>query len=810
MQDNLTGLSEEEAKIRQEKFGLNILPEKPPPSNFSILFAQLKNPLVLVLLLAVLSTVVIRHFSDAVIILAAVIFNSFLGFIQEKKASNAFLALNKFLTPKSLVLRNSQRIITESKNLVPQDLVVLALGDKVPADGKLVFANRLFVNESLLTGESAPVSKKESDEVFMGTAVFSGQGVMEITQIGALSKMGKIALEIQKEEEETPIKKQLDFLGQKLLFLILVLIGFIFIFGLLKGLEIWEILTTSVALAVSVIPEGLPISLTVILALGMQKILRRKGLVKNLQSVETLGSTTTICLDKTGTLTLGKMQLTDYIGIRENLVKQTVLANDLDDPIVIAAYEWAKNHVDVSLLKHPRLDSLPFSPQSRFFASLHFWDEKNNMVFVNGAPELLLKHSTLNELKQQEILKIIEDLSGKGKRLVGLAQKIVPSSKTFLDGDESKSGLEWVGILAFFDPVRVGVKEALSEAQKAGIKLIVITGDFPATGQYVLAELGLAVDKSQIMTGHELEQISLEELSQKVKTIKLFARTTPDQKSKIVEALKRNNEVVAMMGDGVNDAPALHLADIGIVVADSSEVAKESADLVLLDSNFSTIMAVVEEGRGIIENLKKVILYLLSDAFCEIFVVFGSIFLSLPLPVTAVQILWINLVSDGFPGLSLTVDPIRKDILKDKPKGLNESLINSWMIFLIGIISLTGGFLALLVFVFSQLLGGSLELSRSLVFATLGLNSLLYVFSVRTLKTSFSLSSFLENKWLVAAVLGGFLLQILPFSFSGFRHFFGLEPLGFEGWLLVLGLSFLMFLVVEILKILGRKYSFAR
>lgn len=433
--------------------------------------------------------------------------------------------------------------------------------------------------------------------------------------------------------------------------------------------------------------------------------------------------------------------------------------------------------------------------------SLHKWSEKNNILFVNGAPELLLGWTTLSEAEKKAVSQDINNLTKQGKRLIGFAKKEVLLNKKGLKIDDAKEGLTWVGILAFSDPVRLGVKESLMLAHEAGIRTIVITGDYSTTAEFVLSELGIGVTKDEILLGSEIEKLTIEELSQKVKSIKLFARTTPDQKLTIVDALKRDGEIVAMMGDGVNDAPALHKADIGIVVDEATDVAKESADLVLLDSNFATVVGAIEEGRTMFDNIRKVILYLMSDAFAEILVVVGCIMIGLPLPITAAQILWINLISDGFPGLALTIDPKRPNIMKEKPRHPQGKLVNRWMIVLIGLVSFTAGLIALSSFIIVYKVTNDILAARSVAFVTLGLNSLAYVFSVRSLMTPFWENRIFENKWLVVAVFAGLVLQIVPFMTPTLRLFFGLSELSLIYWITAVGLSILMFFVIEIFKI---------
>ena len=799
------GLTTAEAEKRLSKFGPNILPEKPPPSDISIFLSQLKNPLIYVLIFAGLATFFLRHFSDAVIIAAAVIINTILGFFQERRAGKALSALKSLVSPQAEVVRDGKRKKVGANEVVPGDIIVLSQGMKVPADGKLVFVNRMFINEAILTGESQPASKANNEKVYMGTVVSSGQGAMEVQVTGALTQIGKIAEGVQETSEDTPLKKQIGRFSKQLLVLVVFLTLFVFVIGLASGESLIEIFKTAVALAVSAIPEGLIVSLTVVLAIGMQRILRRNGLVRNLTSAETLGGVTTICIDKTGTLTQGKMTVTDVIGDTVELAKQAILANDLDDPLVIAAFEWARGYIKDYIQEHPRLDSIPFSSKERFFASLNKWKKGENIIFVSGAPDSLLSWSEIKESEREKVMQKIEDLTKEGKRVIGFSRKVVPSSNKRLSKEDVKGGLNWVGLLSFSDPVRPGVREALSKANEAGIKIIVITGDYANTAEAVLTEIGMSISETEELLGEDIEKLNVAELAEAVKHIKLFARTTPEQKLKIVEALKKNGEVVAMMGDGVNDAPAINKADIGIVVGDASDVARESADLVLLDSNFATIVAAVEEGRGIFENIRKIILYLLSDAFGEIVTVTFAIIVSLPLPVTAVQILWINLVSDGFPSLALTVDPKRKGIMVDPPRPPKERVVTNWMKILIGIVSLVSGLLALAFFTYVLRSSGDVKLARSVAFLTLGINSLVYVFSVKSLTTPFWKGNIFDNKWLIAAVLAGFGLQAFPFIFPFSRQFFDVSSLPFSYWLVALGLSALMFIMVEVSKIIFRR-----
>jgi P-type Ca2+ transporter type 2C len=526
-----------------------------------------------------------------------------------------------------------------------------------------------------------------------------------------------------------------------------------------------------------------------------------------------LGGVTTICLDKTGTLTKGHLEVTDIVGDKTRIAKQMLIANDLDDPIVIAAHQWALEVKEVKedVEEYERIDSIPFSAKERFFASLNPWKKDKNMLFVNGAPDYILEWTDLDKNDKQDVKREIEKLTGEGKRLVGLARKEVNESVKKINTKQVKSGLSWIGMIAFSDPVREGVKVSLAKARRAGIDLKVITGDYPKTAAAVMKELDLDLEDDQIITGQELGGMSDVKLANKVKSIKLFARTTPDQKLRIVEALKQKGEVVAMMGDGVNDAPALNIADIGIVVGDATDVAKESADLILLDSHFDTVVAAIEEGRVIFENIRKIVIYLMSSSFNAITAVMGSIVLGLltstvlPLPVSAAQILWINLVTNGFPDLALTVDPKRPGLMSEAPRSPREPLVTGWMKVLIGIISLTSGIFALALFYYVYRTTGDVVLSQSVAFVALGFNTLVYVFSARTLKEPFWKEGFFDNKWLIAAVFAGLVLQLFPFMFESSRQFFGTTLFSFEYWVYIVITSLVTFLIVEVLKVFFRR-----
>lgn len=813
-EDATRGLEPYEAAELLKQYGPNKLPEKPPPSKFSIFLAQLKNPLVYILIVAGVVTFMLHEYSDTAIIAFAVFINTILGYIQESRAGEALEALKKLVHPEVRVIRASKEQIIPIENLVPGDLVILGQGDKVPADGKVIEANRLFISEAILTGESDALEKTQKNEVFMGTVVTAGKGKMIVTVTGENTEMGKIAKGIQVKEEITPLGKQLNKFSKQLTVLVLTLLAIVVIEGVLTGNDLTEVFTTAVALAVSAIPEGLLVGLTVVLAVGMQRILSRKGLVRNLVSAETLGGVTTICVDKTGTLTKGRMQVVDIVGDEQEIAKNIIMADDLDSTVAVAAWDWGNKVIKKSeaenIKKFAVIDSIPFDSDYKFYASLNKNHSGNNIVLVIGAPEVLLGATDLSQNQKDEISAKIDELSKSGKRLLGYARKLVSGSTTKLQQDKILEDLEWVGMLGFTDPIRSDVRAALAKTRRAGIKLIVITGDYANTAAAVLTELGIQVHKDDIVLGPDLEKMGKHELEKVIfgsgdGSTKLFARTKPDQKLKIVHTLKLHGEVVAMMGDGVNDAPALSKADIGIVVGEATEVAKESADLVLLDSSFNTIVAAIEEGRRIFDNLRKIILYLMVDAFEGILVVLTSLALRLPIPVQAIHILWINLISDGFPHLALTVDPLTEGSMQKPPRSPKEPLISEWMAWLMGIVSFSG-----LIFAFGSYIfvyvhsGANLLMARSVAFATIGVNSSIYVFSVRALTDPIWKSKVFENKWLLVAVVVSLIFQFFPFMTPGLQEFFRVTSIGWY-WGLAFGSAFLMVLVIEVFKAVFRE-----
>jgi len=816
-----TGLTLAEVEKRREKFGSNKLAEQRKFSVLKLFFSQFTSPLIYVLFFAALVTFFLRDFNDMAIILLAVVVNTVLGFYQEYKAAKSLEALSAMLESWTEVIREGKRRKIHAEELVPGDVVVLTMGGKIPADGILIKAKDFTANEAVLTGESLPVDKKnlndqdlgkllkegfsgkwlKQNQVFMGTSVVSGLGRMIVTEIGDKTKMGEIAVSLSSQEEgKTPLQKQLLHFSKILAILVGVISLIILFAGIITGKAFAEIFPTSVAIAVAAIPEGLVVTLTVILALGMQRILKRKALVRKLLAAETLGGVTVICADKTGTLTQGKMQVVQTEFEDKTLgILGVLLCNDLRDPLEVAMWDWGKEKlkglkqtvsntksVEEILKIYARLNSKPFSPESKLILTLHKSPKKKkNLLFISGAPEVVLANCQLSPAKRKEWKKTFAQYGREGLRLVGLAHKFTGEGKKEVGYKDAREA-EWLGIVVFEDPVRRGITEAFRTTQKAGIKIKVITGDYLETAKAVLHKLHILdgqLKPEQMMLGEELEKLSPEALKNKVNQIVLFARTSPQQKLRIVQALQERGEVVAMTGDGVNDAPALKKADVGIVVSTASDVSKETADMVLLDDNFSTIVDAVEEGRGIFDNIRKVILYLLSDSFSEVILVLGSIILGIPLPLTAAQILWINLITDGFPSLALTAEPKDKDLMSAKPRSPKDHLMDAEVKVLISVISIVTGLMTLFVFIwlFKENLM-PLEKMRTIIFAMLGVDSLIYVFSCRSLRRPIWHDNFFKNPWLLAAVAGGFGLQLIALYIPFFQNFLGTMALSWREW----------------------------
>ncbi len=823
------GLTEAQAQELLVKHGPNEIVRKERDSDLALALRQFVNPLVALLLGAMGLTLATGHNTDALLIGIAVVINAVLGFVQERRAARGLEALRDLVAPTATVIRDGKRKTVEASSLVPGDVVWLTEGDRVSADGVIVSAVDLSVNEAILTGESLSVMKEVYDEssseehegrAFMGTLIVGGVGTMVVEKTGANTEMGSIANTSERGNVKTPLEKRISKLAWYITVAVVVVAALVFVWGAILG-ESWvEMFTVAVALAVSATPEGLVIALTVILAVGAQRMMKRQALVRKLVAAETLGSVTHVCVDKTGTLTEGKMKVSEVDFVDdEKGYRVALLANDMRDATEIARLEWAREFQAMTTMsrgkskavlmepeemtsKFVRDEAIAFSTDRRFLAVRY-----GNEVMVAGAPDLLLTMSDVNKETFRQWERKLSKWAREGKRVIGFIAKQYKKesdAKAMMESlRDGKGTLEWVGMMAFADPVRSGVRQALQTARQAGIKVVVITGDYRDTALWVMKSLGLHPKSDEVIEGWELEKMSDADLSRAVKSTVLFARTRPAQKLRIVKALQKQGAVVGMMGDGVNDAPALAAADIGMVVGEATDLAKDAADLVLLDSNFATIVAAIEEGRGIYDNIRKVITFLLGMAFSEVLVVLGSLFLGWELALTAAQILWINLVTDGFPYMALTVDPKDKNVLQRKPVDSKLPLVDGKLLVMIGVMSLVTAGLALLTYV--MWMGQGTSMAQTGVFLVISMGTLIYVFACRSLDEPIWVEKPWGNMYLVGSVVIGGLLTYAAVSVGVLQDLLSTTSPGAQGWMWVGMCAVLVLVGAEGVKLVLRR-----
>lgn len=832
------GLSEEEAKTRQREFGKNKLPEEKAFSGLRIFLGQLKSPLIYILIVAGFITLFLKEFTDAIVIFGAVFLNTVVGYVQENKASNALKELKKVIRHETKVLRNGNFKIVDSEELVLGDIIILNPGDRVPADGRIIECLDLKMNEMALTGEWLSAEKKpevlpketpmadRDNMIYMGTIVEDGKAKAIVTEIGIQTEIGKVAVMVKEvQEERTPYQKKLANFS-KIVGIIISLICFgIFIEGMVTGGEFVEMFTTAVAVAVAAIPEGLPVAMTVILALGMQRILKKKGLVRKLASAETLGSTSIICTDKTATLTEGKMKVDEVIGDKFLALKAATLTSEaFVENLTSPKEEWIfkGRPTDKALLEagieagfdrkkefeKQKIAELPFNPINKFAAAL-YGENKGKFLYACGAPERILGLCVLKKKEEEELERKLESLAKKGLRVVASAyKKIKLDEKTSLQifekaGDEfiHVRDMTFVGFITLKDPIRKEVKEAMKICRQAGMRPIIVTGDHRLTAKAVAQDLGFKIKKENILEGKDLDKLSDKNLRKVLDKIQVYARVEPKHKMRIIEAWQEKGEVVAMTGDGINDAPALKKADIGVALGSGTEVAKETSDLVLLNDSFSIIVAAVEEGRVILDNIRKVITYLLSDSFTEIILIGVSLFLGWPLPIIAAQILWVNLIEDGPLALCLAFEPKEEHLMKQKPHGHDTPLLTREMKALIFIIGLITDILLLgLLFWLIKYSGYEIPHIRSIIFAGLTIDSLFYVFSCKSLRRNLWHINPFSNKFLILAWIFGIIMLLSALYLPLLQTLLKTVSLSLFDWQLILGLGMLNIILIEATK----------
>ncbi|MDP2933957.1 MAG: cation-transporting P-type ATPase, partial [bacterium] len=704
------------------------------------------------------------------------------------------------------VRRDGNEKEIDSEELVVGDVVFLKSGDKVPADGRIIEAKNLKINEASLTGEWLAVEKEAEREnmVFMGTIVEEGRATIIVIATGINTQIGEVvSLLKETKERKTPLQKKISSLSKIVGAFILSIIFVIIIIGYFTTKSFADIFVASLALAVSAIPAGLLPAITVILVLGMRRIFKQKGLVRKLAATEVLGSVTVICTDKTGTLTKGKMQvshiltstrelLSDHLnglakgenanGVESHIsaLKIATLANEafVENPeaelqewvvrgrpteqaLLLAGMQSGLDKKELEKL-YPVLDRITFESDYKFAATFHRKDEKQNMLYVIGAPEKIIAHSVdldidskkekLGTVEANKLIAKLETLTQKGLRVLACAHRDYDSKIKYQNLTELVGGLSLVGFIALKDPLRQDAKESIAITKKAGIRTVIVTGDHKLTAKAIAEEIGLETKDENIIEGKDLEIISDDELKERAKNISIYARVSPRHKLRIVNALQANGEVVAMFGDGVNDAPALKSADIGVVVGSGTDVAKEVADLVLLDDNFKTVVKSVEQGRVVFENVRKVFVYLVADDFSELFLFLGAMAMGFPLPLLPAQILWINLVEDGLPDIALTTEQETKGIMEEKPRNPKEPILNKPLKKWMAAIFVITGLAAFLSFFIIWKLTGDIHKTRTIVFALMCVDSLTFAFNVRSFRKTVFRKDIFSNRYLVGAV----------------------------------------------------------
>ncbi|MBU4348193.1 HAD-IC family P-type ATPase [Patescibacteria group bacterium] len=833
------GLSEKEVGSRSQLFGTNIIPEKPKTTKTKIFLDQFKSPLIFILLIAGAITIILKDYVDAIFILSAAFVNCSLGFYQENKAEVALSHLKTYIEKRTRVLRENHEYEIGSDELVPGDIIHLSQGERIPCDARLIYTNNFLVDESTLTGESLAVQKNtkavnfqavlgdQKCMVFGGTLIVQGFANAIVTSTGQSTEIGKIASLISnKQESKTPLQKSIISFSLKSAFFIGIITLMVFFIGIYSGKSILEMFLISVAILIAAIPEGLPVAMTVILAVGVQRLVRKKGIIRKLLAAETLGNTTIILTDKTGTITEAKMSLSEIKSFNkefdENQMLEFALANTdvvvenpkdpyekwrligrpLERAIVKAG---AKNGIFLDKLKKEIKinDILPFNSSNKFSA-VAIEHQKNDMIAFLGAPDILLKISNENLDNIKIINSEINKLAHCGERILGIAiKKITPKNKVNLC-TEKFTNLSFLGIISFKDPIREGVKESIHNIEQAGVKTVIVTGDYQGTAESIAKELGFSIKKENMINGEELDVMSDPKLKKKLTELKIVSRVSPAGKLKIVKAFQETGEVVAMTGDGINDAPSLRQANIGVAMGSGSDVAKETADLVLLDDNYKTIVSAIEEGRRITENTRKVIVYLLISLLDELVLIGGAIILGLSLPINALQILWINFFSDSFPAIAFAFEDHFNLLLK-KPKKSFNKLITKEMKFLIVTVGLITSFALIAIYYILLKMNFDPLTVRTFIFASLGSYSLFSVFSIRNMRESILSYNPLSNIYILGGVLVGILLMTIAIYVPFFQNILGTTALS-SSWLLgALGMIIINMGLLELGKYINNK-----
>ena len=857
MQTNIEfGLNEKQVEDKQNKFGLNKLEEKKKESIIIKFVKQFNDFMIIILIIAsIISAVVAKlegsnDYFDSIIIIAIVVFNAIMGLVQEAKAEKSLEALKKMTAPTCKVKRDGKICTIKSEQIVPGDIVLLEAGNYVPADCRLISSSNLKIEESSLTGETVPVLKdancmlKEKTALgdmvnmaFSTTIVVNGHGEAIVTETGMNTKVGKIAkMIITNEAPETPIQKKLGEVGKTLGIACLGICLLIFIIGLLKKIEPIEMFMTSVGLAVAAIPEGLPAIVTIMLSIGVTKMAKKNSIIRKLPAVETLGSSSVICSDKTGTLTQNKMQVTKIANINGEtndkeyikwLIGMTTMCTDVEisrengkieltgEPtekaIVNKALDEGQNKIELyNVMK--RVKDIPFDSSRKMMTTIHKIPT-GYRVITKGAPDILLKRcnkvyengnvTTLDYSKTKLIENQNNKMADEALRVLAIAYLDIPSLPSKIDSENIEKNLIFIGLIGMIDPPREGVKEAVTTCKKAGIKTVMITGDHIITAKAIAKDLGILRGSDLAITGEELDKIPQSILQKNIMNYSVFARVTPEHKVRIVKAYQSTGAVVAMTGDGVNDAPALKNADIGIAMGkNGTDVAKNAADMVLTDDNFVTIVEAVKQGRNIFDNIKKAVHFLIATNIGEIVTIFLGLLLGLKSPLLAIQLLWINLVTDSLPAIALGLEKPEADIMNKKPRDNKKGIFADGLWQKIIAEGIMLGALTLVAFSLGNYLYG-IEVARTMAFVSLGLLELIHSFNIKSEESIFKVGLF-ENKYLLGAFILGAILQVVVVVIPSVAEIFKLLPLTKVQWLYTFGISVLPLIIIELQKMFDK------
>ena len=859
VQSSPSGLSSQEAASRLEKYGANTLQEGKKKSLLEKFVDQFKDFMILVLLVAAVVSMFAHQGepdpTDAIIILAVVLLNAVLGVFQESKAEEAIEALKKMASPVASVLRDGHVEHIKGEDIVVGDVVILEAGDVVPADMRLFEVNTVKIEESALTGESVPVDKDlvipTGDEVgigdrtnmaFSSTNVTYGRAVGVVTSTGMNTEVGKIANMLANTEEgKTPLQENQDALGKWLTIMILVIAVIIFVVGMLRGNEWTHMLLTAIAIAVAAIPEGLPAISTIILALGTQKMAQRNAIVRKLPAVETLGGVEIICSDKTGTLTLNQMTVEkmvydneihdaseeiskDNIALRVmNLANDTKISQDnslLGDPTETAMVQYGldKNYdVREELVNIPRIAEVPFDSTRKLMTTIHQLEDGKYLVATKGAPDMLLdrvtkieKHGEVSAFTEDDrttLMKLNKEMATQALRVLAMAYKVIDTLPETVDTDSIEHDLIFAGLVGMIDPERKEAAAAIKVAQSAGIRTIMITGDHRDTAQAIAKRLGILRPDQEdgVLTGGELNDISDEELERTVETYSVYARVSPEHKVRIVKAWQKNGKVVSMTGDGVNDAPSLKQADIGVGMGiTGTEVSKGASDMVLADDNFETIVVAVEEGRKVFANIQKAVQYLLSANFGEVMTMFVATMAGWSI-LEPIHILWINLVTDVFPAIALGLEEAEADIMSHPPRGKGSNFLSNGVLPSIFYQGFFEGGITLFVFWYAtHIANWGNPVGETMAFATLGLIQLFHAFNVKSVYKSLGTVGAFKNKLFNYAILVSAVMLLSVMVIPGLTTVFDVAILTAGQWLFVVGAAFSIVPIVEIAKAIMR------